>query len=341
MNSGSNYITIYNIECSPSYLINNLSNSKDSLYFIHNSQSFPRVLVVNKPLLKANNTQCVSILNSSEKNEMLFIKYFSLKDAELIAIGLYSGFKLWNKDGNKLLLQILSTTPSSNKNKIYAVLSASEFLRKGGNEKNGGDSILVGDNLGQLFIIYGPDTNWKYNKIWSSPKEESILSIGSSIDTNIVGVSLDSGDILLLKIEEGNCNTVKKIEGDHKQNISINSVIFSNKNKTEFFLACGFITGEIKIISLKDYNLKFSINSNLRSVGPMTVKNNNEIIVGSDDGQINVWAYEEKENGDKIVLKNNILIEDKMIMGLAYDKDDLNLYVTCYDFPEIIKISEI
>ena len=47
---------------------------------------------------------------------------------------------------------------------------------------------------------------------------------------------------------------------------------------TEFFLACGFINGEIRIYSLKEYNHKFSINSNLRSIGPMIVRNNNEII---------------------------------------------------------------
>ena len=30
-----------------------------------------------------------------------------------------------------------------------------------------------------------------------------------------------------------------------------------------------------------------------------------------------------------------------MIVGLAYDKDDNNLYISCYDFPEIIEISDV
>ena len=46
---GTNH-EIYNIECSPSYIINNLSHSKNSIYFIHNSQSFQRVLVIDKAL---------------------------------------------------------------------------------------------------------------------------------------------------------------------------------------------------------------------------------------------------------------------------------------------------
>ena len=96
----SNNIKSYNLECSPSYIINNLSQSKDSLYFIHNSQSFPRVLVINKSSLndKNNPTKNISILNSSEKNEMLFIKSLYIKNEEYIAVGLYNGFKLWNKN---------------------------------------------------------------------------------------------------------------------------------------------------------------------------------------------------------------------------------------------------
>ena len=116
-------------------------------------------------------------------------------------------------------------------------------------------------------------------------------------------------------------------------------MIFSKEDKSEFFLACGFINGEIRIYSMKDYNWKFSINSNLRSIGPMIVKNSCEIIVGSDDGQINIWKYDNKKNS--IILKNNFLFEDKMIVGLAYDNDDNVLYANSYDYPEIIAIFDI
>ena len=334
----NNKIKIYKIECSPSYIINNLSISKDSLYFIHNSQSFPRILVINKKLLMENEKGCVTILNSSEKNEMLFIKSVYLNDIEYIAVGLYHGFKLWNKEGNRLLFQI--SNPSPIKHKIYSFICCSKFLiNKEKRNQNIADSILSGDNYGQLHLIYGSKSNWKSQKIFATKNEESILSIGTNIDIDNIGLTLDNGDILILKYDEGNCNLIKKIEGDGKQNIGINSVVFSKKDKSEYFLACGFINGQIKIISLKTTNLKFTINSNLRSVGPMVVKDYNEIITGSDDGQIIIWGYDEKE--DKIILKNNFLLEDKMIVGLAYDKDDKNLYISCYDFPEILSISDI
>ena len=338
MDSNNKNISTYNIECSPSYLINNLSISKDSLYFIHNSQSFPRVIVINKNSLeKEAKNNSISVLNSSEKNEMLFIKSITLKDAEYIAIGLYHGFKLWNKEGNRLLFQI--SNPTINKTKIYAFTCCSEFLLN--TEKindNFPDSILSADNYGQLYIIYGSKSNWKNSKIFTTKNAESIISIGANIDINIFGITLDNGDILLLKSEKGNCTLIKTFEGN-KQNISVNAVIFLKKDKSEFFLGCGFINGEIRIYSLKEYNLKFSINSNLRSVGPMVIKDNNEILTWSDDGQIIIWKYD--DNKDKIVLKNNFLFEDKMIVGLAYDKDNNNLYFCCYDFPEIASISNI
>lgn len=339
METDSNNITIYNIECSPSYIINNLSMSKNSLYFIHNSQSFPRILIVNKKILKEKcQNKSLSVLNSSEKNEMLFIKSIFLKDTEYIAVGLYNGFKLWNKEGNRLLYQI--SNPNSNKYKIYAFVSCSPFLINPENQtKDIADCVIAGDNYGQLHLIYGAKSSWKSSKLFTTPNAESILSIGASLETNKIGLTLDNGDILILKIEKNNCNLEKKIEGDGKQNIAINSVVFSNNVKNEFFLACGFINGMIKIISLNDYNLKFCINSNLRSVGPMIVKGNDEIVTGSDDGQIIIWKYDDTK--DKIVLKKNLLFEDKMIVGFAYDNDDNNLYITCYDFPEIIAVSDV
>jgi WD40 repeat protein len=338
MNSVSNNINTYSLGCSPSYIINNLSQSKEFLYFIHNSQSCPRVISINKKLLKEKNiNKSVSVFNSSEKNEMLHIKCITMKDSDYIAIGLYNGFKLWNKEGNRLLFQM--SKPNIKQNKIYAFTFCSEFLLNSEINKDYPDSILASDNYGQLFLIYGSKSSWKSNKMFSTPNAESILSIGTNIHTNNIGLTLDNGNVLMLKYENGEFDLMKKIEEDGRYNISINCVIFSKKDKSEFFLACGYINGEIRIYSLKDYNIKFSINSHLRSVGPMEVKDDNKIIVGSDDGQINIWKYNDDE--DKITLKSNDLFEDRMIVGLIYDKDENCLYANYNDFPEIMVMSNI
>ena len=332
--------TIYSLECSPSYIINNLSQSKESIYYIHNSQSFPRVLVINKKILKEKDShdKCISVLNSSEKNEMLFVKSITIKDNEYIAIGLYNGFKLWNKEGNRLLFQI--SNPTAKKNKIYAFICCSAFvLDKNNDYKMTPDSIISGDNYGYLFLIYGSKTNWKSTKIFSSGNSESILSIGTHNEIYDFGISLDNGDVIIMRLEKSNLKLIKKFEENGKRLIAVNSVVFSKKDKSEFFLGCGFINGEIRIYSLKEYNWKFSINSNLRSIGPMTVKDDCEIIVGSDDGQINIWKF--YDNNDRIILKKNLLFEDKMIVGLVYDSDDKILYINCYDYPEIMAVTDV
>ena len=331
---------IYNIECSPSYIINNLSQSKDSIYFIHNSQSFPRVLLINKKLLKEKNTnnKCMSVLNSSEKNEMIFVKSILIKEHEYIAVGLYNGFKLWNKDGNRLLHQISNSNNTNNK-RIYAFICCAEYLFEKNDYQSSPDSIISGDNYGNLFLIFGSKSNWKNAKIFSSENSEAILSIATNIEIEEFGISLDNGNVIIMKIKKGKCDLIKKFEENGKNIIAVNSVIFSTEDKNEFFLGCGFINGEIRIYSLKDYNWKYSINSNLRSIGPMIVRNSCEIIIGSDDGQINIWKYDNKKNG--IILKNNLLFEDKMIVGLAYDNEENILYANSYDYPEIITISDI
>ena len=71
----------------------------------------------------------------------------------------------------------------------------------------------------------------------------------------------------------------------------------------------------------------------------MIVRYDNEIIVGSDDGQINVWKYEDSK--DKIILKKNLLFEDKMIVGLAYDSNEEILYFNSYDYPEIMTVTDV
>ena len=56
-----------------------------------------------------------------------------------------------------------------------------------------------------------------------------------------------------------------------------------------------------------------------------------------DNLEIDDLIYEE----DKITLKSNYLFEDRMIVGLIYDKDENCLYANYNDFPEVMVISNI
>lgn len=333
---GNNSIRNINIECSPSYLINNLAFLKDTLFFIHNSESLPRVISVNKRIISEKmKNKFINIFNNGETNEMLFVKTISFTEGNYIAIGLYNGFKLFNTDGSRLLFQI--SEPKINKNKIYAFISCCGFELF----DNQGviDSILAGDNYGQLFLIHGTKSNWKSRKIYVTPRAETILSIAGCIGTKKIGITLDNGNVMIFNLENGECKLMKEFGNEYPSNIAVNSLAFANQNKNDFYLVCGFVNGEIKIYSMNNLIQKFSIKSNLRSVGPMIMIRKFELVTGSDDGQVIIWKYDENE--DKITLKNNYLFEDKMIVGLAYDENSNNLYVNAFDSPEITIISDV
>lgn len=339
-----NEIKNLNIDCSPSYLFNNLTGTKSSLYFIHNSESLPRIILVHKKMIQERiKTKCVDIFNSSEQNEMIFVKALSFNEGDYIAVGLYNGFKLWNADGSRLLFQI--SEPKINQNKIYAMLSCSGFELFDNNSGKGGhifDSILVGDNYGQLFLIHGTKSNWKSRKIYSTSKCESIISIGSFPGYKKIGMTLDNGSAIILSLDNGECSLVKEFKSDiDSSNISTNCVVLcnNNNNNKDYFLCCGYINGMIKIFDMDKQVEKFKISSNLRNIGSMIVIKENEIVVGSDDGQVIVWGYNPFQ--DKMVLVRNFILQDKMIVGLCYNYEKNELYVNAFDSPEISIIEQI
>ena len=59
----------------------------------------------------------------------------------------------------------------------------------------------------------------------------------------------------------------------------------------------------------------------------------------SDDGCVNIWDI----NFDlkKVSVQKNIQIEDKMLVGVEYEPNKRELYLTSYDFPEIIIIENV
>ena len=94
---------MFNIEAVPSHLFNNLAMDHKWLYFIHNSESKPRIISINKSYLDVNNKDenkkiCSPPLSVNETNEMLIAKMINFNDnVSYIAVGLYGGFKLWSR----------------------------------------------------------------------------------------------------------------------------------------------------------------------------------------------------------------------------------------------------
>ncbi len=323
-------IDIFKVDCTPSFLPNNLCNNSNSLFYIHNSEAMPRIMVVDKKYFDdINQQQYLENFNSSEKNEMLFAKVININNINYIANGLYGGFKLWSIDGKRIFFQI----PAKNKieGRIYAFTSICEFNTD--NSKNEFDCFLCGDNYGQIFIVSGEKFRWKSKHIYGINNKETILSISSYIDYNCVGVCIDNGNVLILKVEKDKSDKLK--EFNNEKNISLVSSIIKNDYK-DYYLGCGFVNGEIKIYNMNKLTLSYTINSHLRGINTL-IGVNSCFISGAEDGAINIW----KVGNKKIELRNNLVFEDKNIVGITYDEDKRCIYANAYDYQEIIRISNL
>ena len=82
--------------------------------------------------------------------------------------------------------------------------------------------------------------------------------------------------------------------------------------------------------------LSYTINSHLRGINSIIGVNSCFISAG-EDGAINVW----KVDNDKIELKNNLVFEDKILVGITYDEEQKCIYANAYDYQEIIRISNL
>ena len=318
-------------DCAPSYIPNNLTSNNNMLFFIHNSESQPRIMEINKKLFENNNnnTKYINPFNNNETYEMLFCKSINLNYNNYIAVGLYGGFKLWNSEGSRLLFQI----PTRNKieGKTYAFLTCCEF--KSDSSSSVSDSILSCDNYGQIFLINGRESNWKSERIFHYDNK-SIISIGNSLGFNKVGITCENMNVILLKIQNNVCDNLKtfqeKLIGVCSDSIKLNN--------NEYYYVVGFMNGEIKLYNFNKLTVDYDICSHLRGINSLIIVNEC-IITGGEDGCVNIWKVNGKE--EKVELKKNLLFEDKMVVGVDYDDKKNCLFVNFFDFSEVLKISNV
>lgn len=322
-------IKIIQTNSSPSHLFNNLTINDNNLYFIHNSESHPRVMSVDKKFLETqqNINTSVKSFNNSETNEMLFVKAVKIKGTNYIGIGLYGGFKLWSNDGNRLLFQI--PTKVQKPNRPYAFTSLCEFIINNSNEN---DSIICGDNYGQIFLVSGQGSNWKSKII--NQQQSGITSISSIPGFNSICATYDNCQISFLKLDNGDCITLKHFK---EEQLSVTSACVKGTNG-KYYAGCGFINGELKIYGFESLSCEIAIASHLRGINSVLGRNNSFVCI-SDDGCVNIWDI----NFDlkKVSVQKNIQIEDKMLVGVEYEPNKRELYLTSYDFPEIIIIENV
>lgn len=336
-----NYI---NTECSPSHLFNNLTITDTCLYYIHNSEIQPRVIVVDRKILDdpltENLSKYVTKLNSTETNEMLIVKRTCINNKYFIAVGLYGGFKLWSSDGERLLYQI----PAKIKviDKPYGFTSICEYkYDRSEKSKFGYDSIICTDNYGQIFAILGFDQMWRHKLLYNNEGVTSTCCC-SGLYTDIFAVGFETGEVFLFNFNKGEqIDLLAKL--DNYNNLPALSMCIINDiaNKKNVLVNC-YLNGEIRLhdLSTNNYDLIVSFGGHLRLITCIDSVKNCFVTCG-DDCFVNIWKLDDQNN---IENKGNYELKDKMPVGTCIiEKPDhkIDVYVSVYDSCNLILIENI
>ena len=94
------------------------------------------------------------------------------------------------------------------------------------------DSFICGDNYGRIFLCHGQKFKWKSQIIYNFKNTETILSLSSFLDLNFIGITIDNGNVVILKVENGKCDKLKEFKNE--KNISLSSSIIKLDNNNYY-----------------------------------------------------------------------------------------------------------
>jgi WD40 repeat protein len=178
-------------------------------------------------------------------------------------------------------------------NSIYAI----EYL-------DSGNQILVGQNFEGLHLV---DLD--------SKKEIASVKITSSaiFDIKHVGkyIIVATGDGYVLILEEGNLSTIAKLKISDKSARTI--AVHPDMN----VFAVGFSDNSIRIIDLKNFELKYDIPAHQSSIFTLEYsKDGRYLLSGGRDAHIKIW-----DSQNSYLLKDSIVAHMFAVNDLAYRSD--------------------
>ncbi len=278
--SNKEIIRYVTTDCSPSHLPNNMTLSKKHVFYIHNSETQPRVIMIDreykiilkslKYFIKKKNiffyyfnrllkevdptqdliTKNVSKLSNTEDNEMLRVKVLDLNGTLVSAIGLYGGLKLYSYDGSRLFFNIPCKIKQLEKPYLFQAIS--EYYNYGNNTpaeepKFKGypcHGILCADSYGQIFLISGSNLNYK-SKLLYHNIGITATDIICDYKTGIFSCAFETGEIYVLKIKDENIveNLIKFDNIDNLPCLSLSNLYTKKYN----YLAAAYLNGEIRV----------------------------------------------------------------------------------------------
>jgi WD40 repeat protein len=340
----NNLISYINTDCSPSHLFNNLSMTNKSFMYIHNSEAQPRIISIDKRLLTETNSdekisQYVDKLNNNEINEMLVLKCVLLLDTYYIAVGLYGGFKIWSLDGNRLLFNIPCKIKVTEKPYAFTVISEYKYNSKSKQY----DSIICGDNYGQIFLVTGSGLNWRGRNIHTNDGGLCPTAITSGLNTsNYIFVGFETGEASILKLKSDGASSEVVFTIPSPANLPcLGMGIIETPTDDNFYLINSYLNGEVRIYKKAELSLQSKsapsesfalvskLGAHIRMINCMLTYKNYFITAG-DDCFINIWNFNKDE---KISLHSSYELKDKLPVGIALNikENGIELISCTYD----------
>lgn len=322
--------TEYNIECSPSHLFNNLSTNANKSVFIHNSESTPRVITIDNKLFQGDEpkqlTKLITKFVTPDKNEIYCAQIVTLGSRDFLLLSLIGGFQLWTSDGLRLIHEI-SSAPN-NIFDIYYFYSSTI-----GSIYDRNDAIYCGNNKGQVFSIYGSGLSWN-NYLAFENANKTVINLQFCSENKLLVSALEDGTNLVLTPTDFVLAKVTSFVSP--ANLPLCT---STYNENHNLYVCGYLNGQLEVYKAdKEFSRIMSIDAHARGVNCLDSKGN-WLVSGGDDCSLNI--YELKEG--KLKLKRDILMENKMVMGVQVTdaKEKLGFLCNFFDSTSIIKFENI
>jgi len=250
-----------------------------------------------------------------------------------LGIGLHGGFQLWTSDGNRLLTQI----PMKNQiqDKPYTFNSFTEY--KVFPKSTTYDSLLCGDNYGQIYLVVGSDQSWKTKLIFNNSL--TLTDIAYNLGYNYIACAYETGDILIMILKpDGNMQQIAKL--DNLNSLPSLNLAIIQANKTSLLIS-GYINGEIKIHKLGDKpELVTSLGNHSRAITSLVVYNH-YIVTCGDDCYVNIWKI---NSNLKLLLVTCLEIPNRIPVGLTVlpvSENKIHVMVACYDYNCLVLLDNI
>lgn len=269
-------------------------------------------------------------------------KYLKINGIWRLVVCLNNCFKIYSEDGHNLITHLKLTIPSNRKKQIdsseiihyFSAISSLNFENL--------DYLVITNTLGEIFLAENPKENI-FNIFLAHHLKNLTIPISDiiSFEKNLI-LSDNIGKLSIFNILNPKTIVLKKERDSQSENTPITNILILTLKNSRNFIVTGDFLGRIKLFHLEDLELILELNSHTRVITSLDLKKDSkntapEIMSCSEDGYLNIWKIEEKDEKQVVSadLKISFRIADQMIVGGKFMGNKGGSAISIYDSNEI------